>query len=186
MRVFYTASFYGKAKYQKQYDLVLGAIEQTSVDIISPEKGNYTNILSANLKKSFKSERIIHSEAIKRGILSSDAVIIEASHEDFQLGYEAGFAVENKKPLLCLSIHENFTDKMRYRYFTGFKYNEYNIEEIVEDFISAVQKDQFSERFNCFLNPSQLHHLRNKAKENDMNTSEYLRSLIDEDRRIDP
>ena len=181
MKIFYTASYYGKNKYQKYYDMVLRAIEATGVEVISPEKGNYKDLLSPAVIKKLKYEKSIHYEAIRQGILICDAVIIEASHEDFQLGAEAAYAVENKKHLLCLSIHENFTEKMRYRYFTGARYNEYNIEEIVENFISAVKKNQFSERFNCFLTTTQFHHLKKKAKKENLNTSEYLRSLIDQD-----
>ena len=184
MKIFYTASFYGKATYQQDYNLVLWAIEKTGTQVLSPEKGNYTTILSPALKEKLKDERKIHSEAIRRGILLSDAVVIEASHEDFQLGYEAAFAVQNKKHLLCLSINENFADKMRYRYFVGAKYNEYNIEEIVENFINMVKKDQFSERFNGFLSKAQLQYVKEKAKANNMNASEYIRSLIDDDRMI--
>ncbi len=183
MRIFYTASFYGKKKYQRYYNMVLQALEATGVLVISPEKGNYTDVLSLALKKRLKDKKRIHSESIRRGILLADAVIIEASHEDFQLGYEAAFAVQNKKHLLCLSTNENFTDKMmRYRYFIGAKYNEYNIEELVENFISMVRKDQFSERFNGFLSKAQLQYVKDKARANNMNTSEYIRSLIDEDR----
>lgn len=183
MKIFYTASYYGKSKYQKYYDMVLRAIEATNVEIISPEKGNYQTVLNPSLKRKLKEEKIIHSEAIRKGILISDAVIIEASHEDFQLGYEAAFAVENKKHLLCLSTHENFSEKMRYRYLLGARYNEYNIEEIVENFINFVKKGQLSERFNLFLSPSQLQYLEKKAKEEKVNKSEYIRNLIEEDKK---
>lgn len=183
MRIFYTASYYGKGKYQKYYDMVLRAIEQTGVEVISPEKNNYLDVLSSLIKKRIKNERTLHYEAIRKGILLSDAVIIEASHEDFQLGAEAAFAVENKKHLLCLSIHENFSEKMKYRYFKGERYNEYNIEEIVENFITMVAQSHYSERFNCFLTRSQIQHLEKKSQQEKLNKSEYLRRLIDEDRK---
>lgn len=182
MRIFYTASYYGKDKYQRYYTMVLRAIEATGTYVISPEKKNYRDLLKPTFIKKLKDEKRIHYEAVRLGILLSDAVIIEASHEDFQLGAEAVFAVENKKHLLCLSINENFTERMKYRYFTGAKYNEYNVEEIVENFIASVKKNQFSERFNCFLTPSQLKYLKERGKIENMNASEYLRSLIDEDR----
>jgi predicted DNA binding CopG/RHH family protein len=182
MKVFYTASYYGKEKYQRYYNMVLQALKQTGVEIISPELGNYKQVLSSSLRKKLKSEKRIHGEAIRKGILISDAVVIEASHEDFQLGFEAAFAVENKKPLLCLSTHENFSEKMKYRYLIGAKYNEYNIEEIVENFIEMIKKDQLSKRFNCFLTSSQITYLKKSAKLNNINISEYLRELIDKDR----
>lgn len=181
MKVFFTASYYGKEKYQKYYNLVLNALEKTGVSIISPEKENYKSILPASVKNKLRSEKIIHAEAIKKSILISDAVIIEASHEDFQLGYETAFAVDNKKPLLCLSVNENFSEKMKYRYFSASKYNEYNIEEIVENFIKKVKEEQYLQRFNCFLTKTQIAHLKRKAKLNNTSSSEHLRVLIDQD-----
>ena len=74
MKVFYTASYYGKSKYQRYYNLVLQAIKRTGVEIISPEIGNYKDVLTTSLKKKLKSEKRIHGEAIRKGrkaILSS-------------------------------------------------------------------------------------------------------------------
>ncbi len=183
MKIFYTCSYLGKKEYQKYFDIVLRAIEATGVEVISPEKGNYQDVLEPAFKKKLKDEKIIHSEAIRKGILISDAIIIEASHEDFQLGYEAAFAVENKKHLLCLSVNENFSEKMKCRYLEGAKYNEYNIEELVENFINYVKKEQLSERFNLFIAPTQLSYIEKKSKEEKINKSEYIRKLIDEDRK---
>lgn len=183
MKIFYTASYSGKQKYQGFYNLVLRAIESTHVDLISPEKGNYLGVLSPQERLKLKGKKKIHYEAIRRCILLSDAVIIEISNEDFQLGHEATLTILNKKHVLCLSVHEDFGEKIRNRYFHGAKYNEYNIEELVENFITFVQTDKLSERFNCFLSPGQIHYLEKKSKENKINKSEYLRRLIDEDRQ---
>ena len=59
MKVFYTASYYGKEKYQKYYNIVLQAIKQTGVEIISPEIGNYKEVLTPSLIKKLKSEKRI-------------------------------------------------------------------------------------------------------------------------------
>src|SRR5688500_6276301 len=100
MKIFFTNSFHGKEKYQKHYDMVLSAIQQTGAEIVSPELGNYKKILTQVEMHSLKSEEQIHYEAIKKGILWADAVIIEVSHEDFQLGHEATLASLNRKPVL--------------------------------------------------------------------------------------
>ena len=182
MIIFYTVSYYGKSKYQKNYNLVLNAIEAAGIKIISPEKGNYLDVLNSQFKGKIKDKETLHYHAIRKGILMADAVIIEASFEDFQLGAEAGYAVENKKPLLCLSINENFSKKMHYRYFQGAKYNQFNIEEIVNNFIKRVEAEHYSERFNCFISPTQLSYLKRKAKSDNVTASEYIRKLIDDDR----
>ena len=179
MKVFYTASFSGKKKYQKYYDLVLPAIEKNKVELIATEKGNYKQILSQEEKAKLPTERLIHYEAIRKGILWADAVIIEISHEDFQLGHEATLAIQAKKPVLCLSIHENFTEKINNPYFFGAKYNEYTVEEIIDGFIGRSAKHQLTQRFNLFLSPNQIQYLEKISKDKKLNKSEYFRSLID-------
>jgi hypothetical protein len=185
MKVFYTAAYSGKEKYQKYYDQVLKAIENTGVDVISPEKGNYKNILTQADYKRFEKERQIHYEAIRKGILWADVVIIENSQESFQLGMEAAFAMLSKKPVLCVSILEDFSEKIVNPYFTAAKYNEYTIEEIVTEFINKHQKGHLSERFNLFLSPRHLGYLEKISVDKGVNKSEYIRALIDEDQKAD-
>ena len=182
MKIFYTASFYGKDKYQKNYDLVLTAIKKTGVQITSPEKGNYKRMIPERVRVRLDDANLTHYEAIRRGILAADAVIIEVSFQDIQIGYEAGLAVANKKPVLCLSIYEDFSQKINNRYFFGANYSDLNIEEIVGEFIDRVKKKRLEERFNMFLSTSQGQYLEKRAREEGMTKSEYLRELIDRDK----
>ncbi|OGG12965.1 hypothetical protein A2773_03035 [Candidatus Gottesmanbacteria bacterium RIFCSPHIGHO2_01_FULL_39_10] len=185
MKIFYTASFYYKDKYQKQYDLVLSALESMGVEVISPEKGNYKRLLSIKERGRLGGKpRLEHYAAIKKGINIADAVVIEISNEDFQLGHEATLAIQAKKHVLCLSVHEDFSEKIDNRYFHGAKYDEINIYEIVADFIEKVRGEKLSERFNCFLSLSQLEYLKKTSRVNQMTISEYLRKIIDQDRRF--
>lgn len=182
MKIFYTCSFYGKAKYQKYYDLVLAAIKKTGAEVVSPELDNYLSLLSKREVARLGNKSKIHREAIRKGIEWADAVVIEVSHEDFQLGHEATIAIQGKKHVLCLSLHESFDDKINLRYFHGVKYNEYNIEEIVQKFIDSAKKSLLSERFNFFLSPGQLKYLEEVSKKQGINQSEYIRRLIDKDK----
>ena len=184
MKIFFTASYSGKDKYQKYYDLVLKAIQSTGADVISPELNNYKKILTQVEMNSLKTERQIHYEAIRKGIVWADVVIIEISEENFQLGYEANLAIQSKKPVLCLSIHEDFSDKIHNRYFYASKYTKYNAKDIVLDFVVKHRKELLSERFNFFIYKSQLKHLELQAEKNSINMSEYLRGLIEKDRSI--
>lgn len=182
MKIFYTASFYGKEKYQKDYDMVLKTITDTGVEILSPEKGNYLNILNAKHLEKLGDKQKIHYEAIRKGIQWAQAVIIEISQEDFQLGHEATLAIQSKKHVLCLSVHEDFSKKIINPYFHGLKYNQYNIDEAIQDFIKMVGEESLDQRFNLFLNKKQISHIEKAAKNNEINKSEYLRLLIDNDR----
>jgi hypothetical protein len=184
MIIFYTNSFYGKEIYQSSYDLVLDAIRQTGAEIISPETNNYLELLSAKEKKVFLTPEAQHYQAIKKGIQKADAVIIEISHQDFQIGWEASLACLNKKPLLCLSLHEDFSAKIAHPYFHAAKYAEITIDNIIEDFVARTKPGLYSQRFNFFLSEKQLAQLRNRSKELNLSPSEYLRKMIDKSNLI--
>ncbi len=179
MKIFYTASYYGKEKYQESYNLVLNAIKSAEVELLSPEVGNYLSVLKLADYEKIKGKKRLHYEAIIRGIRWAQAVIIEISHEDFQLGHEATMALSLKKPVLALSIHEDFSKKITHPLFFGAKYNQYNIEELIADFVKRNEKETLNERFNLFLSQRQLQNLEKHAKEKNMNNSEYIRMLID-------
>ncbi|MCA9374962.1 hypothetical protein KC622_01380 [Candidatus Dojkabacteria bacterium] len=179
IKVFYTASYYGKKKYQKNYDQVLRAIERNEVDIISPELGGYEKVLSVSERSAVKSHDLVHYRAIRKGIQLCDATIIEISNEDFQLGHEATLAILNKKPVLCLSIYEDFSKKIDSPYFHGAHYNEFNLDFVVSDFIKKVSSNRLDQRFNLFLSRTQLEKLEKFSKEAKTTKSEYLRSLIE-------
>lgn len=183
MVVFYTASYYGKEKYQKYYDQVRRAIESMHVELISPETENYLNVLDDNKRKEITDPKLLHYEAIRQGIHVSDAVVIEVSHEDFQLGHEATLAIMDKKPVLCLSIHEDFSRKINNDYFFGARYTRETIGAIVQDFFVSVRQMRQARRFNMFLYPTQVAYLNAASKKNGMNMSEYIRRLITIDRR---
>ncbi|MBU0976305.1 MAG: hypothetical protein ABIE03_01290 [Patescibacteria group bacterium] len=181
LKIFFTASYYGKEKYQRYYDLVLKKIEESDVEVVGTEKGNYLELLSFSKKRQLKDQMLIHYEAIREGILWSDAVIIEVSNEDFQLGHEATLAIQSKKHVLCLSVNEDFSKKIKNKFFYGAKYNDYNVGEVIRNFLAEVRGKQYSERFNCFLSKKQLNYLKKQGESKEMNKSEYLRNLIEKD-----
>jgi len=184
MKVFFTASYYGKDRYQKYYDHILKLLREQDVEVISPELGNYTYLINKNLKQKLRGKPEIHYAAIKKGILWADAVIIEISHEDFQLGHEVTLAALHNKPVLCLSLHENFSEKIQSKNLFGAKYTRLGVGRIIRQFLSQVNKQLLSERFNLFLTKSQLEYLEIASYHNNLNKSEYIRKLIEDDKNI--
>jgi hypothetical protein len=184
MRVFYTASYYGKEKFQKDYSLVLDTLKKQKIVLVGTEVGNYLNFLPSRISGKIKDKNKLHYEAVKYGIINSEAVVIESSFQDFQLGHEATLAILAKKHVLCLSTEEDFSEKIRNEYFHGAKYNKNNIDEIVTNFINTVQQEKLINRFNMFLSDKQIKFLQNSANQEKINMSEYLRKLIEEDMRI--
>lgn len=184
MKVFYTASYYGKKTYQKYYDLVHTAIKTFKVELISPEEGNYLEVLEKETRKRLAGNReLLHYEAIRQGIHLADAVIIEVSHEDVQIGHEITLALMEKKPVFVLSIHEDFSRRIHHDYLFGVKYTKETIHGAIQDFLARVREMRLARRFNMFLYPSQVEYLEEVAKKSGMNMSEYIRHLINIDRR---
>jgi hypothetical protein len=181
LKIFWTASYHGKDKYQKSYDLVSRTINsQPNLEVIATEQGNYLDLIPPTVHEKLKAHPPkLHYEAIRRGILWADAVIIEISQEDFQLGHEATLAMQSKKHVLCLSVNEDFSAKINNRYFHGAKYNRTTAEEQVESFLTLARRDLLSHRFNLFLTSSQEQFLKSKGVESGEGASNYLRSLID-------
>lgn len=184
MKVFFTASYYGKKRYQKEYDAVRATIKKLTGDIISPEEGNYLDVIDRETRKRLEgNHELLHYEAIRQGIHLSDTVIIEASQEDLQLGHEVTIAINEKKPVLVLSIHEDFSKKIIHEYLFGAKYTPKSVAGVVQDFLAKVREMRQARRFNMFLYPSQFEYLDRMATESGMNMSEYIRHLINLDRR---
>ena len=188
MKLFWTASYHGKDKYQKNYDLISRTIEaQPGLEVVATEKENYLDLVPPTIKTRLTDQPPkLHYEAIRRGILWSDAVIIEISHEDFQLGHEATLAIQSKKHVLCLSVNEDYSKKIDNRYFHAAKYNKMTIDEIIENFLALARKDLLSRRFNLFLTSSQEQFLKSKGLESGQGASDYLRSLIELERNVQP
>jgi len=147
MTIFYAASYTGSDRFQKYHDLIKEVLKTSKVSVKFPEKIKTGDPI------------LTYYESVRAGISQSDAVIFEVSHEDFQLGYELNQALLLKKPTLCLSVFEDFSQKIENRFFFAAKYDEYSISEIITDFINNAKKGHLTERFNMFLSPAQLLHL---------------------------
>lgn len=184
MIIFYTASYYGKDKFQKYYDLVRQTIESFKVQLISPEIVSDFQKGIEEKARNLKTEAgFLKYETVKQGIHQADAVIIEVSFQDIQLGHEATLAIMEKRPVLCLSIFEDFSKKINHEYFFGAKYDERSIKGIIQDFLAHVRDLSLSKRFNLFLSPYQVDYLEKMSKKTGMNMSEYIRRLINLDKR---
>jgi len=169
MVIFYTSSYYGKAKYQKWYDLVRKTIKEFHIELLSPEEGNYQDVLNEETKRHITDPKVLHYEAIRQSIHQAEVMIVEVSHE--------------KKPVLCLSIHEDFSKKIHNDYFVGARYNEHTVKSIIQNFLARARELTLSKRFNMFLYPSQIDYLEKIGKQSGMNMSEYIRHLINLDKR---
>lgn len=186
MIIFYTASYFGKKKYQREYDLVATTLQKFEIDLIGTEVGNYQDLLSERAKASLgDNPKRLHYEAVRQGVRQADAVVIECSQEDFQIGHEATLAMEERKPVLCLSVHEDLSERVFGEYLFGSQYTEMSLEGIIQDFLSNARELSLTTRFNMFLYPHQREYLQLASKKQGVNMSEYVRKLINRDKRMD-
>jgi predicted DNA binding CopG/RHH family protein len=111
-------------------------------------------------------------------------VVIEVSNEDFQIGHEATLAIMEKKPVLCLSVNEDLSKRIFDEYFFAAKYNETSIKGVLQDFFAKVRYLNLTKRFNMFLYPRQIDYLKKAATKEGINMSEYIRKLINIDKRL--
>jgi hypothetical protein len=180
MKVFFTCSYSGKSKYQDSYDLVVKAIQEfPEIDIISPELGDYTQVLDRREITQLHDRERVHYAAIKKGIELADVVIIDITEEGFQLGHEATLAIMGKKPVLVLSRFKNYAKLITNPYLYGAKYDKFTIEATVNEFLMKHLNPKLSQRFNLFLSRRQMELLEQKAKSAGLTKSELIRRHIE-------
>lgn len=184
MTVFFTASYYGKQRLQEYYDLISETLSTFPISVIGTESGNYLSKLPAKIKNRIKDRNRLHYEAIRYGISHADAVVIEISNPDFQLGHEASLALQAKKHVLCLSIEEDLSLKIRNEYFHGARYNKFSLQRILRNFFADIAKEKLKNRYNMFLSDKQLAYVRERSQLEEVSTSEYIRQLIEDDMKV--
>jgi len=117
-------------------------------------------------------------EAIKQ----ADIVIIEATHYDFNQGFQAGAALDYKKPVLVLSrtpisgkilswITDDLLVKKEYS-------SDAELEKIVTTFIQQNKITTKDLRFNFFIDRSIHSFLEEVSRETGKNKSEIIRDAI--------
>jgi hypothetical protein len=95
---------------------------------------------------------------------------------------EVSYALSLKKPTLCLSLKEDFSQRIENDYFFGQQYSLGSLKVKIQDFLAAARDMAKSERFNLFLYPHQVEYLKLESQQHGMNMSEYVRFLINQDR----
>ncbi|MDO8451936.1 MAG: hypothetical protein Q7S76_03640, partial [bacterium] len=147
MRIFFTTPYNGKKMYQGSIDAILSIVESTGATVISPEKQREYNdaFRRENLKQLGDPERV-HYEFIRQGIANADAVIIEASYEDFRVGHEATLAIIYNKPVLCLSRLKDYGKLIRHEKFRGVLYTDVNLKDTVLTFLNEISYKLLSSR----------------------------------------
>ena len=79
-----------------------------------------------------------HYNFIRQSIASSDAVIVESSYQDFQIGHETTLALLYNKPVLCLSQIVDHSKFITHPLFNAVRYIPGKETEHVTSFLSLI------------------------------------------------
>jgi len=141
MNIAVIVPFSGKQKYQSIYDAIIETVEREGATVLSPEKPRlYESALTSDtlLHDSLRS----HYEFIRKNILNSDAVIVEATWENFRVGHEATLALFYHKPVLALSQTRKLDEFIYHPGFKGVRYQPDELTDIIKAFLGELQKQQ--------------------------------------------
>lgn len=142
MKIFFTTPYAGKKKYQKYIDAIIQEVESNGATVTSPEKtGQYKKATGKEKIQEYGSKGHAHYEFIRHGIASADAVIFEASYEDFRVGHEATLALMYGKPTLVLSRIQDYSKYIVHERFIGKKYSNLDdLKKYIDDFLKSISK----------------------------------------------
>ena len=185
MKIFFTVSKSGRGKFSETNKHVLDEIGKHKVKIITTVGEEYlkneANLQNRGVSESESKYKYIHDTIVKRAIFVSDAVVVEASHQSFRLGFETHFALSQQKPVLVLSKERNYANLIKYPNFFGAKYTEFTLPDEIEKFINHVKEYKLRNRFNLFISDKEKEYLQHLSKVNNISMSSYLRKLIQQD-----
>jgi hypothetical protein len=188
MKIFFTVSKSGLPELTANCNLIKKELTNRGVKVIatfdkSYWKGTPWEKVTSHLSISEDKYRYVHDSAVRRAIFRADAVVIEASHSSFRLGFEAFFALSQQKPVLVLSQFKNYNHLIDQPNLFGAKYTPFTLPDEIEKFLRHVRKNKLRNRFNLFISDYQRKHIEEAAKHYGVSKSDYLRKLIETDEK---
>lgn len=191
MKIFFTASYSGKAIYQDAYDKITESINELGHDLISLETQEYADLLGEKLiskitnktKSKSDTKNYIHYAYLKKAADEADAFIIEASTDRFQLGYEASFALSLNKPILVLSQDKDYRAKIKDKKFFSKIYNNLDqLDDIIKNYLFTVKTHHLSVRLHINISPDSYNFLDWLSKKDKVSKSQIIRRLLNQER----
>lgn len=180
MKVYFTASVSGKAKYVDEYLHIVNVLKELKCVV------TYEHILDSSeegIKILPREERIKFHDSVVHWIHDCDFVVADTSYPSTSAGYEIAIALRVGKPVLVLysegdppsllGLHKD--DKLICE-----KYDKHTLKNIIEDFVSYVS-ERHDMRFTFFITPRIMSYLDLISKQKKVPKSVYLRNLIEED-----
>lgn len=115
-------------------------------------------------------------------INKADVVIAETSHENFGVGYQVAYAVQQKKPVLLLrhaTADKNaFVTGVEDGWVQRHEYTEEDLPKLMNEFLEANDIQAKDMRFNFFIDRPIYNYLRWAAFKTGKTKAEILRELV--------
>ncbi len=192
MTIFFTTPFKGRLRYQECIDEIIRLIEAEGVSVVSPEnEKQYQQAFTSEKLAEYGDRNRAHYEFIRQGIASTDAVVFEASYEDFRVGHEATLSLMYGKPVLVLSQLINYGQYIYHEKFIGKKYSDKKeLKKIIEDFLAAVKTLSDKESFQVIHDTVDLQHsatlskLRYRASQGSTYFADWARRAVKESDKV--
>lgn len=126
-----------------------------------------------------------HASALTKEIKKSDALVVEATQSNFNLGRLITLALQQHKPVLMLQKEVNSTPivigSSRLVNVKSYKNTNEDVEEILKDFFKVAKKQRLTYRFNLMLSRDIDIYLNDRAHEFGISKADYIRELIIKD-----
>ncbi len=184
MKVYYFASQTNKEAIKGLQQRIKRVLEQSGVVVIS----------NLNYSGETISSVIEQAEEMGQSVLSQmDALVIEGSGEDPEIGYLLAYAISTKIPTLYLS-EKNSRIKNPLKFISRDKipnnittkvYGLNNVESILRDNLSFLEDNEYSEaptiKFTLRVTPLIEQYLHWKTHNTNLTKADYLRQLLIEE-----
>lgn len=126
-----------------------------------------------------------HASQLTKEIKKADAIVVEATQSNFNLGRLITLALQQHKPVLMLQKELNSTPivigSSRLVNVKTYKNTKEDLDEILKDFFKVAKKQRLTYRFNLMLSRDIDIYLNDKAHEFGISKADYIRELIAKD-----
>ena len=185
MKIYFTASISGKEKYLSNYKMIIEALKNLDVQILS----NHVLITDREdiEKVSPEDERKFYDK-VNEWINQSDIVIAEVSHQSTSIGHEITHAFSKNKPVILLHVEDKSPILFKGIKSDRLQLIEYHVEDLESQLKKAINfaSDNQDTRFNFFISPEHQNYLDWIAKHRKIPRSVFLRRLIEEHMEDNP
>lgn len=171
---------YNKIMYIVYLSIKKSDSDSLIIDCIKTAKHSvYIATLSSNPEQKSSKEAAILTKEIKK----ADALVVEATESNFELGRFITLALQQHKPVLML---QNETKQVPLllgssRLVSLETYKDGNKKEmanVLAGFFKTVAKQRLLYRFNFMMSREMDSFVRDQAKDNGMSKADYIRTLI--------